>query len=226
LNHVALYSDAIGALDTDDEFHAWFNKADSAYHAQVNGFWDFAIHIATPAVRFHLKNPHEQVALEIGCGGGRLLGAASHFFRKVIGLDIHSSMDRVAHAMERRAITNYELVRGEGELIPLPDHSIDFVYSFITLHHLQSFGAFCSYVRESRRVLKSGGLALLYYGKGRRLEARQEYAANSVSLVMSRDDAVSAAVSAGFELLEEGDSWRFGEERLRHGYQGSMLLRR
>jgi SAM-dependent methyltransferase len=110
----------------------------------VNGAWDFAIHIATPEVRFHLGNPHEKVALEIGCGGGRLLAAASQYFRRVIGLDIHTRLDWVRQHLAGRGIQNCDVIRGDGATIPVPDHSVDFVYSFIVLHHLQSFEAFVS----------------------------------------------------------------------------------
>lgn len=192
----------------------------------MNGAWDFAIHIATPEVRFHLGNPHEKVALEIGCGGGRLLAAASQYFRHVIGLDIHTRLDWVRKHLAGRGIQNCDVIRGDGASIPLPDESVDFVYSFIVLHHLQSFDAFTSYLRESRRCLKAGGLAQLYYGKNDRgVDEKAGYAANAISLSMSRDDAIRAACSSGFEVLAEGESWRFGEAQLRRGYQGSMLLR-
>ena len=177
-------------------------------------------------MRFHLGNPHEKVALEIGCGGGRLLAAASGYFRYVIGLDIHTRLDWVRKHLAARGIRNCDLIQGDGASIPLPDQSVDFVYSFIVLHHLQSFEAFISYLRESRRCLKPGGLAQLYYGKNDRgVQKRTDYAANSISLSMTRDDAIGAAYSCGFEVVAEGESWRFGEARLRRGYQGSMLLR-
>lgn len=221
---VERYSEAISACKSDDEFQAWFNKADNAEHAKANGFWDFAIHIAHPLVRHHLREPHKKTALEIGCGGGRLLGAASHHFRHVVGLDIHASLDRVSDHLVGRGIRNFSLVRGDGETIPLPDRSIDFVYSFIVLHHLQSFAAFGSYLLESARCLKPGGLAMLYYGKREKL-AECAGPPNTATLAMSRNDAVTAATNCGFALLDEGESWRFGDE-LKRGYQGFMLLRR
>jgi SAM-dependent methyltransferase len=217
--HIRRYSDAIAACKTDDEFQAWFNKADGAYHAGVNGFWDFAIHIATPMVRFHLGNPHEKTALEIGCGGGRLLTAASHYFRHVIGLDIHGSLARI------KRTPNMGLIRGDGETIPLQNASVDFIYSFIVMQHLQSGAAFVSYLREARRCLIPGGLAMLYYGKRDELYERK-VPANQTSLAMPRADAVQGAISARFEVLEEGDSWRFGDKTLHRGAQGFMLLRR
>lgn len=224
-SQVERYSEAISACKSDDEFQAWFNKADNADHAKANGFWDFAIHIATPLVRQHLGSPHKKTALEIGCGGGRLLGAASYYFHHVVGLDIHASLDRVSDHLVGRGIRNFSLVRGDGEHIPLPDQSVDFVYSFIVLQHLQSGRAFSSYVMEAKRCLSPGGLAMIYYGK-REKTVEVDGPPNTTTLAMSREDAVTAARNADFELLDEGESWRFGEEKLRRGYQGFMLLRR
>jgi ubiquinone/menaquinone biosynthesis C-methylase UbiE len=222
--HVARYVAAIEKQRTEDEFQAWFNRADDAEHAQSNGFWDFAVSIARPQVRFRLKRPHEKVALEIGCGGGRILGAASYYFRHVVGLDIHRQMDRVAAHLHGRRIENFTLLDGDGSTIPYPSASVDFVYSFIVLHHLQSFAAFESYVRESRRVLKPGGLALLYYGRREITRESDRYEPNEISLSVSNDDATHVAKSCGFAVIEEGSSWRFGEDRLNPGYQDYMLL--
>jgi len=224
MNHVQRYSEAIASLKTEDEFQVWFNKADDARHAKANGFWDFAIHIATPKVRHHLGDSHNKTALEIGCGGGRMLAAASYYFDHVVGLDIHADLNRVSDHMVDRGIRNFSLVRGDGETIPLPNGSVDFVYSFIVFHHLQSFAAFGSYLRETHRCLKSGGLAMLYYGKRETL-VECSGPANTSTLAMSRDDAIKGAAGCGFEVLDEGDSWRFGPA-LERGYQGFMLLRR
>ena len=219
------YCAAISACKTDDEFQAWFNKADGAYHAKVNGFWDFAIHIATPPVRYNLGDPQNKTALEIGCGGGRLLVAASHYFKRVIGLDIHDSMDRVRRHIDSLGVANADLVKGDGLTIPVKTGSVDFIYSFIVLQHLPSVKAFNSYLKESHRCLSKGGLAMLYYGK-KDQTAEINGAANSTTLVLSRNDAVSSAKNSGFEIVEEGESWRFGERILRRGQQGFMLLRR
>lgn len=227
IDHIALYSNAIARCVSDDEFDLWFNRTGTANNSRVNGFWDFANHIATPKARFHLGNPQDKVALEIGCGGGRMLAAASYFFRRVIGLDIHASLDRVRGQLDKRGIRNFDLIRGDGMKIPLPAKSVDFVYSFIVFQHLQSFDAFVSYVKETHRCLKHGGLAHLYYAKkiGGVKEA-SDYEANGRSLSMGRNDAVGRANDIGFELLEECESWCFSESELIHGCQGSMLLRR
>lgn len=219
--HVDKYATAI---DQAHNFQTWFNRAGSEAEAATNGHWDFAIHIATPEARFALGDSSAKTALEIGCGGGRMLAAASRFFGCVLGLDIHRRMGDVADFLAKSGVTNAVLMTGDGETIPVANESVDFVYSFIVLHHLQSFAAFESYVRESFRVLSDGGVAHLYYGESDRIVERQSYEANAISLAMPREAALEVAERAGFRVVTEGRSWRFGEARLRHGYQRSMLL--
>ena len=70
-------------------FQSWFNKCDSVEESVMAGYWDFAVHILTPVVLEHRKNPIDSNALEIGYGGGRLINDACSYFGHVIGIDIH-----------------------------------------------------------------------------------------------------------------------------------------
>lgn len=221
--HVQKYA---AAIDAADNFQEWFNNAGSEAEAASNGHWDFAIHIASPEVRHLLGPTHDKTALEIGCGGGRLLAAASRYFGFVVGIDIHQRMSEVGSFLNSSGVRKALLFVGDGETIPVESESVDFVYSFIVMHHLQSLSAFESYIRESFRVLKRGGVAHLYYGESDRVVERDEYAANSISLAMPRSVAVEIAERAGFEVIKTGKSWRYSEAQLRHGYQGSLLLKR
>jgi ubiquinone/menaquinone biosynthesis C-methylase UbiE len=119
------------------------------------------------------------------------------------------------------------MLTGDGKSLPVEDGAVDFVYSFITLMHLQSFAAFRSYLRETYRVLRPGGLAHLYYGLTEIGVKERKAPVNELSLSMSREVAKDESQKAGFEVLDNtGVSWRFGEKELRHGYQGSILLRK
>jgi hypothetical protein len=65
---IAKYRQAIGDAIKEGKFHSWFNRADNQHHAEVNGAWDFAIHIVTPQIKHLLGTPQNQTALEIGPG--------------------------------------------------------------------------------------------------------------------------------------------------------------
>lgn len=152
-------------------FQAWFNRETTATLQQgvVRGYWDFSLHILTPQVCAYLSNPEQKIALEIGCGGGRIMNAACSYFREVIGIDIHAEQQAVAAFLASQQKQNFRLLRTPGDRIGVPDASIDFIYSFIVLQHLPAFSVFVCYLHEVYRCLKAGGVAQLYFGKFARL---------------------------------------------------------
>lgn len=152
------------AASTDDEFFTWFDRAKDKDAAFIRGSWDFMVHIALPCSQF-LSNPEDKVALEIGHGGGRILAAASRSFRNVIGIDVHENNEKVESELNKRGINNFRLVKTEGKELPIENNSIDFVYSFIVLQHVGKMEVFKNYLSESHRILKPGGIAVLYFGR-------------------------------------------------------------
>ena len=165
--HQKAYSDAIAEarLKGPDTFQGWFDKTGSAAEASVRGHWDFAFHILKKSVYKHMSAPHEKTALEIGYGGGRILGAASSFFKHVVGVDIHGEQDAVKEFLSAQGKKNFTLLRTKGDALEVDSESIDFIYSFIVLQHLPRFETLENYVKETARVLKQGGLAQLYFGR-------------------------------------------------------------
>lgn len=147
-----------------EEFFAWFNNATNADLAFVQGAWDFACHIAPP-LNGLVENADQATALEIGHGGGRILAAASRAFGRVIGIDIHDQNELVASELKERGIENALLLKGDGATFPLPDASVDFVYSFIVFQHLEKINTFNQYFAEIARVLKPGGVGVIYFGR-------------------------------------------------------------
>jgi len=101
-------------------------------------------------------------AVEIGCGNGRVTHRLAERFGEVWALDISPEM--IARAKARwQALGNVRWVVGSGaDLEPVPAASADVVLSFITLHHVTEPAVVLSYLRETGRVLKPGGRALLH----------------------------------------------------------------
>ncbi len=97
-------------------------------------------------------------ALEIGCGPGRLMLPMSRHFSEIHGVDVSEEM--VALARERlAAVPNAHLQVGSGgDLAPFPDDSFDYVYSYTVFQHIPSREVVLNYLRESRRVLRPGGI--------------------------------------------------------------------
>ena len=147
---------------TDEvEFHKFFDIDDSVSNALKRGFIDFSHRIFTPDFYQILGDPRDKTALEIGFGGGRLMNAASHYFNKVIGVDIHESFDRTTEILTREGCTNFELVHRDN-INTIADDSIDFVYSFIVFQHFSHWSEAEFYISQVERVLKPGGCGILY----------------------------------------------------------------
>ncbi|MFA7342783.1 MAG: class I SAM-dependent methyltransferase [Terrimicrobiaceae bacterium] len=232
-----------------DRFLTWFDDAKDGDTACTRGAWDFSCHIAAPLTGL-LKSPAECTAIEIGSGGGRVLAAAARHFKTVIGVDIHEHNDLVRAELDARGIKNATLLRGDGKSLPVGDGAADVVYSFIVLQHVEKFSIFGAYVHEAARVLKPGGLAVLYFGRWQwlsrlkpgswrihadrlleriRLPAGFEETpavVNEINLRVSLPKAKAVAKSAGFEVLKTLTSRRrVPDDALLPGAQHGLVLR-
>jgi len=99
-------------------------------------------------IKRYLKNFSGDVVVELGCGKGALQGCHPNYN----GIDI-------SHYALRRFLNTAKCIQADIEKIPLRDKSISFVFSIATLEHIP-----CpeSCLEEINRILKPGGVALLY----------------------------------------------------------------
>tara|TARA_B100000029_G_scaffold494828_1_gene559087 strand:- start:2263 stop:3075 length:813 start_codon:yes stop_codon:yes gene_type:complete len=165
-NHITGFKEEITRAEaaSKDTFFGWFNNSDDADAAFAEGVWDFDAHIGQPLKDIY--GPLDNLkALEIGYGGGRLIAAAAERFNSVIGVDIHHHRERVETELKQRGIENFQLLESDGKTLPLEDGSVDIVYSFVVLQHVQFIDIFNQYLAETARVLKPGGHGVLYYGR-------------------------------------------------------------
>jgi len=95
------------------------------------------------------------VAIDFGCGLGRVSRWLAKSFSHVVGVDISPKMLELAerYNAQQSAIT---FVQGNEKNIPLASSSADFIYSFIALQHiprpLQEV-----YLHEFARLVRPGG---------------------------------------------------------------------
>ncbi|MCC7534773.1 MAG: class I SAM-dependent methyltransferase [Deltaproteobacteria bacterium] len=92
--------------------------------------------------------------LEVGCGTGHWLERLSATGARVTGIDASREMLAAARARLPEA----ELVHGRAESLPWPDARFDRVLCVNAIHHFDDKRAF---VREARRVVRSGGSAVI-----------------------------------------------------------------
>jgi ubiquinone/menaquinone biosynthesis C-methylase UbiE len=100
---------------------------------------------------------HEtDIFLEIGCGVGRVGRVLAPFVQRWIGCDVSANMLRIA-GRRLLGIPNTQLQEISGyDLHPIPDASIDVVYTTVVFMHLDEWDRY-NYILEAMRVLKPGG---------------------------------------------------------------------
>jgi SAM-dependent methyltransferase len=106
-----------------------------------------------------------RLALDFGCGVGRLTRALAARFEHVIGIDVSPSMIATARTLNRD-VANAEFRENVSpRLEGIADASVDFVYSGMTLQHITPVLAE-GYVAEFLRVLAPGGVAAFQFVAG------------------------------------------------------------
>jgi ubiquinone/menaquinone biosynthesis C-methylase UbiE len=98
--------------------------------------------------------------LEAGCGTGLLLDETARVARNAIGLDLSRSMLGLA---QHRGLP---VVQGSLTALPLPDQSVDLVYSMKVLAHVPPIR---EALAELARVVRPGGHLLLEFYNPRSL---------------------------------------------------------
>jgi SAM-dependent methyltransferase len=104
--------------------------------------------------------PADKVALEIGCGIGRLARWAAAEFGEYIGVDVSPEMVRKAASYHIPRAT-FRAVSG-ADLSGIPAGSIDFAFSFAVFQHVPDKAAIFNYFAEVARVLRHGGIFRLH----------------------------------------------------------------
>jgi ubiquinone/menaquinone biosynthesis C-methylase UbiE len=104
-------------------------------------------------------SPGRNVAVDFGCGVGRLSAALARHFAEVIGVDISAPMLEQARRLDRSEGRCRFVLNEADNLAFLADDSVDLVYSSLVLQHMPPQLA-ARYLREFVRVLAPGGVAI------------------------------------------------------------------
>ena len=99
-----------------------------------------------------------RIALEIGCGPGRLLRPASELFAEIHGVDVSDEMVRLAANRLQDVPHAHVHATSGADLAQFQDNQFDFVYSYAVFQHIPSREVVFAYLAEARRVLKPGGI--------------------------------------------------------------------
>jgi ubiquinone/menaquinone biosynthesis C-methylase UbiE len=123
--------------------------------------------------------PQRRRALDFGCGAGRLSQALADHFVEVRGVDIASSMIALAARHNRHSDRCQYAVNDAPDLAIFHDGAFEFVYSNITLQHMEpTFSK--RYIQEFVRVIAPGGLAIFQLPSHRKETARPRGGASAL----------------------------------------------
>ena len=130
--------------------------------------------------------------LEIGCGYGRIMYAVSDHVNTVKGIDLHEAPLKKAIEI-LRVKPNTEVIMCTGQTIPLPDNTVDLVYSFSAMQHMPR-SIVEKYLVEIIRVLKPGGrFCLQFLSAPMGLEDINPQKAQEQSVGWERNDLINLA---------------------------------
>lgn len=102
-------------------------------------------------------DPAGKTLADIGCGGGLFAEELARLGANVIGVDPSAPSLETARAHAEASGLTIEYRLGRGEMLPLPDSSVDVACCVDVLEHVSDVAAV---LRETARVLKPGGIYL------------------------------------------------------------------
>ncbi len=104
------------------------------------------------------------MVLDLGCGSGFHLPRFAESAARVVGVEPHPGLQRLA-ARRCRALPNVEVLLGTAQAVPLPDASVDVVHA----RWAYFFGPGCEPgLAELERVVRRGGTAMVIDNDGSR----------------------------------------------------------
>jgi len=144
------------------------------------------------------RSPSDMRMLEIGCGAARMTLGFSEMFGVVEAVDVSSEMvSRARAAAVGRANVHFHVGTGT-DLQMFADDSFDFAFSTLVFQHIPRKSIVSDYIREVRRVLRTGSI-FRFQVQG--YPIHEEEANTWVGVGFSEQEMTSLALEVGFEIL-------------------------
>ncbi len=140
-----------------DDYHDAVNRSLGLLEGKADYFTRVKAAYLLDLVAAHFGSCRDVALLDVGCGTGGLHPLISGELGSLSGVDI--SRDSLERAKERNPANAY--LHYDGEHLPFADAMFDAVTTVCVMHHVPpaQWPRFCA---EMRRVLKPGGLAMVF----------------------------------------------------------------
>ena len=138
--------------------------------------------------------------VDMGCGPGQIAAYLAGRGADVVGMDLSCGMVSVA----REFHPGLDFLAGDMRALPFADRSLAAISAMYCIIHIQR-DEIAAVLTELRRVLGSGGLLLMSFHIGKRVERLTEFLGHSVSIdfvFYERDEMERYLRSTGFEIEE------------------------
>jgi len=129
---------------------------------QVEGFFGTGVKEIGEVINYVESlgiNVPRKMALDFGCGVGRLTQALADYFDEVVGIDISPSMIELANKYNRYGNKCIYYLNTANDLKLFPDNRFNLIYSNITLQHMEPRYS-KNYIKEFLRILAPQGIII------------------------------------------------------------------
>ena len=104
----------------------------------------------------------DSITLDIACGNARQLIPSAQYSKKTIGLDISQQLLRISQQkIKEQKIKNISLIKADAVNIPLESDTFDNILYIAALHTISGRENRIKSLKETKRILKSDGKALI-----------------------------------------------------------------
>ncbi|NJD76290.1 MAG: class I SAM-dependent methyltransferase [Candidatus Methanoperedens sp.] len=156
--------------------------------------------------RLHILNPDENldklglntetVFADLGCGTGYFSLPAALRVKKVYALDVQEEMlEILRNKIKKEKIKNIDIILSGESTIPLPDNSVDIVFTANVFHELEDR---ISILVEIKRILSAGGRLVIIDWKKIEMDFGPPFEER-----LTEAEVISACENNSFDLLKK-----------------------
>lgn len=152
------YSEIARTFDEHEaEYSKTVNDALSFSGLDVDFFTRVKADYIVDLVKSHFRDATGLRMLDIGCGVGNFHPLLAPHFVRIDGVDISPSS--IERGQANNPEVNYQCY--DGDRLPFDDNTFDLAITVCVMHHVPP-ASWPNFAREMHRVVRSGGLALVF----------------------------------------------------------------